>query len=293
MSPEFFREVIDLIAGGDWERHTTQDGKNFYYVGANAFWQSLDSGRVLGQEIQVGGIVGEKPKARPRPQLEKHIRALVAGPQPNYLETVKARFVKAGLSVQRIEAACGQLLGDKGDAAVGALRELTDGEREGLAEYLEALLATEAPSVEAAEEYRGELEFACQKFYLWELAGKYKKLLRKLGRLSPLPFEDRQLEEATRCWLYGFCRAAIVLSASALEYNLKVVTDVRRVDSYRDLVAKAKEQGKLTGPYEAQAMQVFQKRNAVVHEANDPRSEEAEEVLLCARCVVKSLLGSG
>ncbi len=58
----------------------------------------------------------------------------------------------------------------------------------------------------------GALDQERQKLYLRELSYKYHGILKKLECLTPLPFEESQLDEATRCWLYGFYRATVLFA---------------------------------------------------------------------------------
>jgi hypothetical protein len=59
------------------------------------------------------------------------------------------------------------------------------------------------------------------------------------GQLERLPFEDPILEEATEAYLYGFYCAAIILSASTLEHQLKARTGTDWLEGYQSLVEDA------------------------------------------------------
>lgn len=136
----------------------------------------------------------------------------------------------------------------------------------------------------------GDLVTERQKLFLRELSHKYRAILKRLVKLCPLTFEDHQLQEATRCWLYGFRRAAILLSASALEARLNHATGATRLESYKDLVDNAFALGTLKSPFDQRARDVFPMRNRVAHDDTfEPTSEDAEEVLTWSRGILTDL----
>ena len=144
--------------------------------------------------------------------------------------------------------------------------------------------------------------------YLTELSQIYPKLLKRLAKLDPLQFSDPQLGEASRCYIYGFWRATVVLSATALDSNL-----LRRVD--RDVFEKRKQWSSKKGKYFPLLVEqavadnllgqpaiagqktvytefanfVFTKRNAVVHKGLDTDRATAYDVLNKARGVIEYL----
>ena len=64
---------------------------------------------------------------------------------------------------------------------------------------------------------RSAIDSDRQRLFLQELGRIYPKLLDRSARLASLTFRDEQLAEASRCYLYGFWRATVVLSATALD----------------------------------------------------------------------------
>ena len=74
---------------------------------------------------------------------------------------------------------------------------------------------------EMDQEEAWEVDVVRQKLCLSEVATLYQKIVHKWEQLDRLTFSDPQLEEASRAYLYGCYRAAVVLSASALEKHLK------------------------------------------------------------------------
>jgi hypothetical protein len=134
-----------------------------------------------------------------------------------------------------------------------------------------------------------EITTARQKLALQEITTKYAKMDYRWEGLAPLPFVDPQFAEATRCFLYGFCRAAIVLSASALEDRLKRITGIVRAGSYAELVEAAQHKAGFGEDIKGHAEQVFRKRNDVVHESWKPDRDSASGVLVQARMVLLAL----
>lgn len=139
----------------------------------------------------------------------------------------------------------------------------------------------------------------------------FPALVKRAGPLSPLPFQDAQLNEASRCYLYGFFRAAIVLSATALEVHLReaigrtgmdqVKRHLRGADEtlrargfYRLLVEQADSQD-LLGPRERMgeqplfaqySIEIFKERNNTAHEGYEPSAKKAGELVDMARRVI-------
>ena len=290
MNPKSFEEVTDRILSGDWERFDTEDEDFYYLVGAEAYRSEFEKGRAMGS---AGWTIAERGPERPPPQLEKYTRALLASHQPDFVQAAEKRLKRSGIGTDfamEILSIVGSEERSREERIKDALRGRSPEQLDALVNYVQALMAQQADvsSVTHAEG-PSELRVSLQKFYLYELSRKYEKILSRAERLSPLPFEDPQLEEATRCWLYGFYRASIVLSACALEAILKSVAGVDRFDKYEELLNLARMQGILTGPYAESAWKVFSVRNRVVHKASSPGADEAEEVLALARGAIAEI----
>ena len=111
------------------------------------------------------------------------------------------------------------------------------GSFEAFSNLLQAMLLAKGMELEATEaERRSDLATALQKVYLKELSQLYHSIVKRAGSLDVLKFADPQLNEASRCYLYGFFRAAVILSASALETNLRTAIG-RRYGSRRSIIA--------------------------------------------------------
>jgi hypothetical protein len=178
-------------------------------------------------------------------------------------------------------------------------------------DLLQAILLAKGMKPEATEaERRLELEIAVQKVYLREFSQLYARVVERASSLEVLDFSDPQLNEASRCYLYGFFRAAVMLAASALETNLRAAlgpegmehvnqtlrSDVGRQRGFFKLLVDGADAqgllGKRVRPGQEAALvaysrEIFTLRNAIVHEGDEPTPAVAEELLNKAREVVE------
>lgn len=104
--------------------------------------------------------------------------------------------------------------------------------------FLEALRVSLGATNLDYEEAR-EVAVVRGKLCLREVVRKYSKIVDKWEQLDPLPFDDPQLEEASKAYLYGFYRSSVVLSASALEKHLKRAAGNDKRREYWELVEDA------------------------------------------------------
>ena len=277
--PTVLREVVDKLLADDWCRCSTQDEKQVYYV--------------LGFNNHLAHVSGETqypvsefpmPK-QPGPLGEWLARSQVAGTHPNYLERARLRLQQAGVSATAIE---GFLFGHTTFSSLPFPDAMPLEQRLALlTQYLEAFRASKGfeHMVHLDRDEIEETRIAREKLCLREISTKYEKIVDRWEQLDPLPLAEPQLEEASRAFLYGFYRASIVLSASALEMQLKRSTGRDWLETYRKLVEEAVRRGKLNEASAVGAKHVFQWRRAVVHENAAPTHDDAKEVLSLARKV--------
>lgn len=88
-----------------------------------------------------------------------------------------------------------------------------------------------------SESDRPGLRSALEARSLKELTERFPKVVKRATEFDWLSFSDPQLREASRCYLYGFFRSAVVVAASALEARLKVVASVESFETYDVLVS--------------------------------------------------------
>ena len=90
-----------------------------------------------------------------------------------------------------------------------------------------------------------------------ELSNRYPKIVDRSEQLEPISPSDTQLEEASRCYLYGFYRASIVLSATALESYLNPEGEWVVNGFYEHVVQKAVAKGMIDESLGFAAKDVF------------------------------------
>lgn len=296
------QEIVHKLNNGDWGDFETAGGESYYVIGLDAWISELP-----------GHAEAPKPRLRWAPsQLGEYtVRSGVASARPaeEYLERARRRIAEFGISRDQVDS----LLA--GDVSGLGKWELGDpqGERfEAFVSLLEAaalIRTTQGQRVPDSDE-RLIIERDRERIYLQELATKYPKIVDRSSRLEALSFRDAQLEEASRCYLYGFWRATIILSATALDTAL-----ASRVDA--DMLKRAEEESRRQGggyftalvraaanrgllgeqpnigeePRFADAARfVFQQRNAVAHRQETAGSDAAERVFDAARRVIEHLV---
>jgi hypothetical protein len=137
--------------------------------------------------------------------------------------------------------------------------------------FFEAVTLSEVISVELEGDEVTEANIAREKICLSEVIQKYAKIVDRWEQLERLPLDDPQLGEASRTFLYGFCRASIVLCASAVETRLKVLVGSAHEQTTAFVLIETAERAKLMGPDLASyAKDLFRLRNRAVHDK--PRS---------------------
>jgi hypothetical protein len=146
------------------------------------------------------------------------------------------------------------------------------------------------PIPEPDQTQKKQMDVVTEKRCLQEVNTIYGKMVDRLGQFDRLSFEDSQLQEASRCYLYGFFRACVILSAAALETHLKRITKINYSELYYNaLVSKAVEMQKLDDAHAAFATLVFNERREVAHYNKAPDADKAAEVLDSAREVLSIL----
>lgn len=281
------RELADKLNADDWMRCSTSDDSSFYYiVGMQA--------HIADQEGRADHMSLSIPRRAPVAALsELRVHAQVASPKSSayYVRQAMSRLVRCGVDpipmAKFVEGESPDLsflqghIGGTGSEGFLAFADLlqTMVMAKGMDPY--------ESSTEA--ERRSELDVAVQKVYLTELSRVYEGVVERAVLLESLAFEDPQLNEASRCYLYGFNRAAIVLAAAAVETHLKRRTGKDWFDRYADLVDTAFWAGLLDDSLREAATKVFRTRRGVVHSSAAPSDDETSDTLALARTVVKRL----
>jgi hypothetical protein len=281
-------ELVDRLVSDDWCRFSTEDGSRHYYeIG----FEAAEAGRSGNGDFRILEWPAPEPIS---PLAEWYSRSQVAGKHPDYVQQARRRLESLGVPPAVIDGFVQAEFDFTGwrwnDSATPEQR------LEALHFFMQALSIPpqKGPTAEVDHGELNEVEVGRQKWYLKELATKFRRLVSECSAHDPLDFHDPQLEEASRCFLYGFYRATIVLSAAAVEKYLKEATG-KKSGTYPALVDFALWSGKLganeeflAGPTKA----LFEKRNHVVHDNWNPPEHEAGEILGVARKVVDHLKAS-
>jgi hypothetical protein len=305
--PKVLQELASAVLSDDWARYATGDEKLFYYIVGMKAWTADQ------QNEQHFDLLSVPTRQHISPLRESEVHAQVAATKPSdyYVNHARARLEETGADPEAIDVFMQGVRGVEVNWAslAGKFNTLGTERLAAFADLLQALIiekgiAPEDPSSEA--EKRRELDVAVQKVYLRELSHLYDSVVRRAASLETLTFSDPQLNEASRCFLYGFFRAAVVLSASAVENCLRVATGtdgLANVEAkkgiYGPLVEEATNRGLLgprvrMGQEPACALysrQIFTFRNNVVHGDHEPSSAQAAELLTKAREVVEFIHG--
>jgi hypothetical protein len=161
-----------------------------------------------------------------------------------------------------------------------------------LMELGEALaLSARKPSDRLDSEESAEVAREREKLQLREIVSKFGLTVRRVREMDPLAVSDAQLEEATRCYLYGFHRSAVVGAAAALETHLRRATKRSPDDrvSYAGLIAGGLSAGALAPDQADSARVIFGARNDVVHKGFEPPTKDVLELLKQARRLIDHL----
>ena len=233
--PTVLHEIAQKLIAGDWIQMLSNDGKSYYYIiGAESY------NAVLSDEVRFNtmALPDGSGRATIGPIGEFKTRSQVAGSHPDYLKLARKRLEESGVPPNLIDRLLTFLSSnDDYDRAAGAelnsYRKSSPQIHESLMQFIDAYrvqLHGDSSPMDLSPEEELEVGMVREKLCLQELVAKYGKIVDKWEQLDELPFEEPLLEEATKAYLYGFYRAAVMLSASALEHNLKRAIGVKSFD---------------------------------------------------------------
>ena len=165
----------------------------------------------------------------------------------------------------------------------------------------------ESLSEPIVEQFRGGYEIhpglwriVIEDYYVRELMNNVPSIAARVQGLRPLvvgetPTETvrQYLEEATRCFVYGFFQATAALSRSILEATIDECLRGRALlvpDNLKEKINESSRSGLLTSENVDRAHHVRRVANRVLHD--EPTSEqEALHVLLSVRRILRALYG--
>jgi hypothetical protein len=287
--PVALKEITERLLQDDWYRVSTEDrARKYYIVGCADQAADLDGeGAFSRLEFPIPTKAG--------PLSEWHVRSQLADNKPgHFLKGARQNIERAGAQPAAIDRF---LAGETDDLSELKFdREVSADERlKLLSTYLQAarLNFPDAQSVKLDSDEEEEASIEREKVCLKELADRYSKIVDRWEQLERLRFNDPQLEEASRTFLYGFYRASVVLCASAVETQLRhIVPSAPGVsaDAGPSYLIHSAQEAKLISLYLAEiAKDLFRFRNRVVHDNQEPSHDEAKKWLGSARMLVKTL----
>jgi hypothetical protein len=281
---QLFEEIVNMILVDDWGSFSSEKEEKYYIFGLDGFYR--DKGVPLSDECSAD----KSAKLHFAPRMEKHARSLIAAPQLDYLMVATNRLKAVGIINEITEKEIVRFLQEYSDDDEW-LNSHSPDQSEAIWHFYDAL---NTHRTNAADQIKRINDLGIwevrDKYFLKEISEKYKKLLKRLSRLDPLEFSNPQLKEATYCWLYGFFRATIILSAIALEEAIKKATKINHFDSYEQLVNYAMRSENLTSDEANFAGIVFSNRTRVVHHNYQPSADDAVNTLAMVRGILAGLL---
>ena len=162
---------------------------------------------------------------RPGPFSQWAVRTQLADNKPaDFLKGARKDIERAGVPPAAIDR---YLAGEVDDFSDWKFRREVSFDEHArlLTNFFQAVLLSfsDAQSFELDRDELEEASIEREKSCLKQLTNKYSKIVDRWEQLERLPVDDPQLEEASRTFLYGFYRASVVLCASAVETQLKLI----------------------------------------------------------------------
>lgn len=291
--PEVLTELVKALGGDDWTRYADDAGHHYYVLGEAAHALEIESGKPF---LQMHFFAPAEDGLFE----DWYRRAILATELPDYFERARQAGVPPELC-DSLSAALGS------PDPTGAVRMVFEEWLPRLAsghdwEQVTAIAAlvriarTRSGDFLITDEQRGELKRALELYFLRELAGRYPRIVKRAAALDWLSVSDPQIREASRCYLYGFNRSAVLIAAAAVEGALQAIAGDLRCQAgtpyYKPLVEAVYGSTGARQVDEARRralLDLFNLRNKIAHGQHDTSPQEAERALDLAREVVNDL----
>jgi hypothetical protein len=253
--PVALKEIAEKLTQDNWCRISTHDGKQTYYI--------------VGCDEQSADIDGRAEFPRwdfPTPtQLgplsESFSRSQVADKHRDYVKQAQSDLECVGVPQATIDRLAVLDLDSPMDWGLGAKIPRVERNRL-LSNLFQALRVARTGAQECTldDDESAEADIVREKLCLQEVAAKYLKIVDRWEQLEWLAFDDAQLQEACKAFLYGFYRASILLCASAVESQLKRISGSGKYGS--ELIKLVEQKGQLGRDQASHCRDLFRKRNA-------------------------------
>ena len=277
------KEVIAALLEGDWTRYSDDTGTHFYYVFRERDHEvEVQSGECFNRLFILG--------AREDGAFEDwYIRSALAEEPTDRLKAFRERVIAARVDPRFMDAIiAASRRADSQDEIANVLDEwiprIGTNNVDGLSALLEALRVDRVrqKQIFIKDSDRPAIRQALEMRFLKELAERFPKVVRRASEFDWLSFSDQQVREACRCYLYGFFRAAVLVSASALEERLKRATGIQFVERYELLIDRAFGSSGVCGADPARTLalkELFKVRNQIAHNGMEASQEDAMRTL--------------
>lgn len=291
--PGIVKEIATALVDGDWTRYADDSGEHFYYIIRERDHQvEVDNHRVFNNLYVLGASEAGAFE-------EWYIRAALAEEPTDRLAKFRKRIEAAGIAPKFLDAViAASRTADSPDAIRKVLDEwmprFVTKDLDALNALLEALRVDRVRQrqIFLSDSDRPVIREALEMRFLKELVERFPKVVKRASEFDWLSFSDPQVREASRCYLYGFFRAAVLVSASALEDRLKTITGIEILERYDVLVDSAFGVAGVCGSDPARALalkELFKLRNRIAHSGVEATQEDAARALDLVRETFESL----
>jgi hypothetical protein len=291
--PAVLREIAAALLASDWTRYSDDSGHFYYVIRESDRAREIESLRTFPHMAVF--------KTEPPGYFEDwYIRAVLATDTPDYMAKARTALARSGVDLGISDEVALALKARDSRAALTEVLErwvpqmIADDRLEAILAVLGAIRVVQTRSGELpfSESNRPDLRRALEAKFLKELTERFPKIVERAATFDWLSFADGQIREASRCYLYGFFRATVVIAAAAVEKRLKGIARIAWLESYEALISAVYGPAGTQGEDRARAgvlNDLFALRNLIVHQGHEPQAEEATKALDSAREVLDSL----
>jgi hypothetical protein len=300
---ELLRDVLDAIRERDWFTQQVEDNPPYHVFG---FKRGTKGTGGIGAQL-VGKPPTDDDYASTVAEFLKAART--ASSRPDYLHRVRQRYAELGASLEELDRLI-RFYWEGGEDSYEPLmayclsfgRDSSHGHVTLYGELLEALIVDRYSREGDVDLSLGPAQQSLRQqevLFFQEAIEKAEKAIARSEPLVALRFTDPLVAEATRCYLYQFYRATVILCATALETRLKSffphrdlfreAQQQRKPSYYKYLVSEAVQLKFLPGEYQTDAEDVFAQRHRVAHDGTEPELKTAQKVLDATRLMLEAI----
>lgn len=291
--PGVVKEIVGALLAGDWTRYADETGDHYYYI-----IRERDHALEV-QDLRAFTDLFLLGASEAGAFEDWYIRAALAEEPSDRLAKFRKRIVAAGIDAAFFDAV---LAASRSADSQEQIRQILNEwvprfitkNLDGLNALLEVLRIDRIRErqIFLSDSDRPAIHEALEMRFLKELSERFPKVVKRAAEFDWLSFTDPQVREASRCYLYGFFRAAVLVSASALEDRLKTLTGTEVLERYDVLVDRAYGIAGASGSDPARALalkELFKLRNRIAHSGVEATQEDAARALDLVRDTFENL----